>query len=1287
MAALLTLTAPLATGPQPYALPRRPVALIVWSDGQAAPGLGEGFRFHIGMTDGVRQVCRAVALEDGAASPAGCQLESTTRLIQTASPVAAGTAPIRQEAALVGFTSAGFTLDWTVVDGQATRYHVLAILQGEVTGCTLVSVFCDDNPEVIASLTFPPSAVLTLGGTTTDLVGYASGPFAAMVALGVSNCVDNRTGELWGRLSGSTAPSSTVHGDASAVIRYISSIFEGATAVGVVVSTPTATGFSVSKGGFGATSLYHHFLCLGGVAVAVGTVAQPAAPGDTALSLPFTPDVVLVQSVGDAAGGGSTAAATLAVGAWLGDGTTRAASASALNPGTTRTCAEHLDTAVLTLRTPADAAASSVLVARAAVRADGQALTWSTTDGTPRAALYLALGLREVGTACSGGSVPQLADPAPGPTWSGKGPHADRFWIEHELVGGRRSYAMGATIRGASTLPAHPGPKPGRLIAAGAFIRRTTDRLGGWNTSTARHAIDDKDGEVRGLMRGEQWYNREYSAFVADRLALDQARRIGRYIIRRYPPQPGMTVDVEGVDIIGTRFSPFALDRDLLEDFVFDAARFPSAPRALLDERPRRPVPVFQGLWSDEGSTAAPPVLAGTTARGSWPSTEPGAPFNVGFGAMPAGSPPPPDTVTGAAIAGGTIDRGIAPYNEVFAQVWGRTGGQDGDPAPFYPELLPIAITADGQKIRIEWSFAGSNPDTWRIGLAIRYYGARWNQVLEVAGTARAAEFTALEWLGAGSLTPGALPPYFNRKEFLVAAVLADGRTGVSAPGGIHPYAGPYRRPAYLSWIPVPGALAYEVYLGEVPTAYFGWREQFTVPATQIDADGYVYFSYDWLSTGALLEGGRLPTPVGMLPLIDTGDVEVNGSMRGQLVLQRFAIREILGIYAGATRVALDHPDLLHPDHPDWTGPRARQFGGYDATVLYVRVGSALLTNHRDGTAPLKVNACTLEETGLGTGGGIESAPDAVQLIVTEVGLRRHKAGAWEGVPLFADGVPMVRTSTFAARKAQEIARVGGIGYRARIALDRPTTFRHFLEGCVQSFGLHFGIDEHGGLVAGHYDDAIDVTAPYVRFDERTIAGHLRVTPLTDELETRIRYDHGYRPVTQAYAFVDQYLPAAETSAAITANRGEITLGPKRTLAYAADQGTVDDVVARTLLCAQYVREWVEIPTGIPGLGVALFQVVQVTDYEGIGATGYVDEWILVLEIEVVPPDPDAGRPLLVLLRGLNITALLDAAWTWGPDDLPDWDAMTAEQRGRYGAWAADTDTIPSDNSPAKEWR
>jgi hypothetical protein len=456
-----------------------------------------------------------------------------------------------------------------------------------------------------------------------------------------------------------------------------------------------------------------------------------------------------------------------------------------------------------------------------------------------------------------------------------------------------------------------------------------------------------------------------------------------------------------------------------------------------------------------------------------------------------------------------------------------------------------------------------------------------------------------------------------------------------------------------------------------------------------LDADGYQYFEDRFDDDGVEFVDGAT-VPEGMLPVTYAGDEIIDGVNYGRLVLCRWPTHLILGVYAGGKRLANNHPDLRHPDHPSWSFPdRFVTISGLDLTIIYARQGSAILAAHLDGTALIQVNACTTEDVGDGTGSTIVVAPRLVQHMVVELIRNDHLTGLWAGVPTFPDGTPEVRTSSYRNAETMEIARVGGTGYTARIAIVEPTTVRQFFENVVQSFGLHHGINRHGQVLCGHYDDGVDTTVGYPHFqDVREVTGSIEVDPRTSELENRIPYEWDFRPVSNSLFVVNQFIPPkTEGSAAITANRGIVNLGPVRSLPYAADVVTVNDVMQRLILLGNYVKNYVGIPTSIIGQSQDLFQIVRLTDEEGIGSEGYVEHFILILEHETDPPDPSGNVPLTTRLRGLDITALADAAFTWGPDSLTDWDAMTEDERGTYGAYAAEDDTIPTDNSPAKEWR
>jgi hypothetical protein len=1252
--------------------------LLLWTTRQTAAGVTDATQLGIGLTDGVTQACRSIHHPDNETAPTSAQVQQTTaRVIKLTNATTGATPTVEVEVAFTAFTADGFTLDVLTTDGAAILCHALVLGGAELEADALTTPPIS-APTVTVTTGFRPTAFLTLGGTEGG--DYVLGrPFGSMHGLGFSDGTTNLC--TWALSRAPTGfGADTRRGQRTDVLYSIrlANLTGAAELASGWISAVSATGYTITRGTATVTA-QPFILALKGVRVALGTLTQPAAPGVQTIPIPFAADAILLQTHGEVAGDNLLHYA-LMIGAWASnDGQAAAYGAGLHSADPTIHVRSFNASRALELYSPAAAGASSTLVAAAtvsAVRADGFDLTWATTDGVARQVLYYALGTAAGG--CSGGLVPTVADPEDGTTFTGLGPHADRVFLELALDTGLEQWALHDPMNDAADLAVHGGRKDGRLISVGAVTRRTTDRLGGWQTSGARFQADDHDRRIRGLIAAGAWYNREFRIYVAERLAVADARCLGRFITREYPPTVELTVDVDGVDIIGSEFSPFALDRDVLASCVFDRARVPTAPAALLESK--RPIPVYMGRWSDEGSTTAAPTWFGAAWRGA--VTEPPY-WEMGFAEMPAGGPPPPTSVAAAAEPGGSILAGDVPSG-VFFQVWAVTGGVEGDPAPFFGDAIPAtAVPSDGSAVRVSWTWGGADPDAWRVGLATNYYRARWSQVLEVAGAAREALFTVHP-----GLTPGATASYTNRGEYRVLANMPDGRTPAALPFVIAT-TGPYRRPVHVSWIPVAGALSYEVYKAPVPSAYFGITERFTVPV-QLDSDGLAYFDDTWVAGEATT---TIPAPAGLLPVTDcgdvtltTGDAALDGTW-GLMCLSRWAWHAILGVYAGGTRLTTSDPDVLHADHAAWPfTTRTRPLGDCACMVLYVR--GARLAAHRDRTAELRVNACTTEDVGNGLGSTITQAARGVQHLVTELVMNDARGGApWAGIPTFDDGVPMIRSSSYAAAELTQIARVGGEGYEMRLALDASTTLRSLIQGFVQSFGLHHGINRHGQVVAGHYDDAVDPARVYpLVTDARAIVGDVTIQPRTHELETTIPYRAGYQPIDQKYAIDDV---TVEDAGAVAANRGKPRVGPDRTLAYTVDPATIADVMARALQLGRSVRSWVEVPVGIdPGLAVDLFDVVRVRDEAGpIGPAGAEEASILVLEHEVRPPDLSSDRPLTVLLRGLDITALLDTAWAWGPDTITDWDSMTPDERGTWGAWAADDDTIPTDGARAREWR
>lgn len=1294
MAALVTITAPVSTGERSYALGGKPVALIVWGTGQPAAALTEDYRFLIGMADADRQVCRSTALQDNSSTPHGCQVESTNRLYQMASVVSGGAATVLQEAELVAFTDDGFTLDWHVVDGVASRIHVLAILEGEVDGCALLSVLCDENPEVIGALAFEPSAILTLGGTTNNLTGYAAGPFAAMVSLGVSDGTVNRTAEVYARLTGSTAAASTYHADASAVIRLISSIFEGATAVGCVVGTPTPTGFSVGKGGFGSNSLYHHFLCLGGVDVKVGTVTQPASNGDeTDLALDFDPSLLLLQSVGDLPSAGSTSGARMAMGAWLADGTIRSAFAGAVNPGTTRTCRALSTSAALTLRTPAAAAADSTLLASVSVVDDGHALQWDTSDGTGRSLFYLALGLLvpPPPPSCTGGTVPTPDTPSSGEDLSGLR-RSFHPWLELDAEAGLEGHAKDVPLNHHPDY--HGGRKSPRVESWGEITQQLARPGQGYQSSGCAVELREADHFWRAREgAGEEFFNREGRI----QLASDEVGRaqgtphvVMRGALVSFPPRPGLRRSAQFVDILARDFREFGEEEPLLRERWKDL--FPDAPEAIRDLK----VPRYYGRRSGGLSDGPAPIPAGDPARGAVFDPVEGARV-FGFDNLTAG-PAAPINLTVTEENGGTIGLTHTPYDQLGFCAWCvDASGNEGDPYPFYASVLKT-ITGNGKRYRGVVTLPGGPlPHRVRVSIAGIYFREVWSHYIEIdpAVTTEVVFTHTDRWTGEGFDTSSemsaggvrARPHYVYEY-----ALLFRYPDGVSARSLVclGPRSSAYRRPMRGTAVIPPGAEPLELIMLRRTTGG-EFRRMLVGPVTNVDEAGRVVLVDDFLT--ALQDTPETYLrPRGALPAYDSGQTEsIPGYGDGWVPfgIHGAPSHAVLKIYAGTTLLAAGRygVDVMAPGpvgsaalaHWDAAfGTRYRPYGGLETTTIYLN--GALVTNHRENpdTGRITVDACTIEHLGNGRGNTIRTLARQAFHALDNYGLHRSKpAEAWNDPAAFSDGVSKL-AGFVEVLEALEARQLGG-PIDGTLTLEGDVTLRE-LDRLLGEHGLWRGPDADGRYTCIRIDTEPDLSTSHHYEHVRSVFGPIDISdgPPTADLCNVLPSSGAYDVVDGVFTVIDDPYQDDESIA-----RYQVRMPrPTREFKFIADAAPRRDIVAREVLLFKHPPRWVgwwaNYEGRMPHSDVG--RVVLLTDVEGIGTTGYERQPIVILKRK---PGLQRG---LVYLWGLDLGRVSSkVARLTAPDQVAYTDATTA-QKNRY-LFLSDAAGLMSDGTRAPRLR
>lgn len=393
-----------ATGEQTVPVGFRGKAMILWTEGQTAPGLFDRALLVMGMTDGVTQVCRSIDHPD-AATPntisAQCERTDCCFYFAQASTTAFNLPPLAR-ATFGEWTDTGFTLNWTHnSDGVPALIHCLVIGGTEVSADLVTQkITVGSGGTIDVPVAFAPDAYIVMGGAADEFGAgdYANGrPFGSMHGFGFSNGVENICGWTLGvsDQADHTYCARGQHTDRAFSIRLAN--FPGATDLcgGTISNLPT--GFRITRiAGSTSHQPVEHVLCLKGLRFFQGAFTTPGAPGSQVFTLPFAAQALILQTHGL-----NTATGTglgLAMGAWKSNafGTRQGGiwvgGQDSVSPSVFAR-ATYTD-AILRSFTPAATGTASPLACHIVASADpaGVKLTYVAVPGSPIQILGMAIG-------------------------------------------------------------------------------------------------------------------------------------------------------------------------------------------------------------------------------------------------------------------------------------------------------------------------------------------------------------------------------------------------------------------------------------------------------------------------------------------------------------------------------------------------------------------------------------------------------------------------------------------------------------------------------------------------------------------------------------------------------------------------------------------------------------------------------------------------------------------------------------------------------------------------------
>ncbi len=313
----------------------------------------------------------------------------------------------------------------------------------------------------------------------------------------------------------------------------------------------------------------------------------------------------------------------------------------------------------------------------------------------------------------------------------------------------------------------------------------------------------------------------------------------------------------------------------------------------------------------------------------------------------------------------------------------------------------------------------------------------------------------------------------------------------------------------------------------------------------------------------------------------------------------------------------------------DYTDPETGTV--YRCTMIFAR--GPISDDHKNGVVTMAVNMIGREHVGNGRGYPLIDAHAIEQHLFQNEFLAHKTSGPWvtdATAPKWADGTPVVRSSTFRDRQAFTVNALGNRGLIFGFYTDEAKTTLEWVRALMASTDTRTGTNGHGQIVKYGLDPDVD-TSTWPRIDHVSdLFGTIRRVS-GDERENVVLGQCDWDP--DAERFRAKAGPTANT-AAIAKNKGRKRQGDSIDSLFLNVATQLEWVLARRLERLAYGSTYVEITGGIGFLDQDVGDGIRLTSDEGPGADGYVD------------------HPFVIVRRRLNFASLLVTYTLWDIADL-----------------------------------
>jgi len=887
------------------------------------------------------------------------------------------------------------------------------------------------------------------------------------------------------------------------------------------------------------------------------------------------------------------------------------------------------------------------------------------------------------------------------------------------------------------------GFKESRVTQWGRLSRALSDREGQFETADFSWIAHDADRYIRGLLAADStkyFKNRPAVVRMIDddsRRALLLPRTVIRGYITDYQPQSPLLFEFKAKDILSAKFAAVGSNPLQVPSRTIEVDDFPDCPTEWIGKA----VPIIYGSVTDTpfdadtggggSGTESGPVEArtyGGVPGGWWPhglgldTPEMGgnqyshtgdddviAAVDADHRSWCTLPGDPPTNLAGSAISGGSLPDNFRGGTQDYAfMVTAVNAGVETDPSQ--EVVVAAGQSGAGRSVRLTWTAPSPAPDGgYRVYFCNNPFavppkfckrgfvdgkfvmvGSNYVRRVDVAAGTTTVDITAED--------QGVEADFDVAYIYKITAVFPDGSES-AASGEILGLSHPYPRPLQIRWRAYTGAVGYRIYrrAGDGDGAFDRTIEVgpngYDGIVHSIDGEDQLIYCDDFDDTATAVSVGTVnPPPAGQVPAIYVGTEVISGTTWSRFLICGHAVKVIGNVYQNGTRIrdARYGSDVLCPGKTGW--PHADDYvdiNGRRYTLIYATGNVA--DEAIGGTKPLTVNVDGIEDVGDGTGALITDIHLQYLHCIQNWILGNYDAGAWLATPTFEDDptLKQVDDDSFVAASAVAAQRIAGgyvgagvIGWNGEQLTVREVVARFNVSGDVNS-----GFNRKCQFFVSMVDDSIAALATAVPLTDALniisdtfqvkddLAAHANLIPVSYARDYASRVDTGWlnqQDISDSPSITNYTTGSIDGTAR----------APDLNLELVRDATTALDVAYRRLMRQKDPPRIVSFEIGLQGMNYDLGDVVQLTHYQGVGASGWAGQPMRIIRHEADPNN------FSVALDCFDMQALFSGAFILGDETaLPAaWtSASLAEQQ--YGYLCDETTGKFSDGKPGKRLR